>query len=115
MLPRIPKKMCGHTITLLIPNGKRDAYRRQTTTQQVIKHALVQPQTIYIGSNNDRTITANAVVFLFAKVTEPLPELTPDCVGWHLLFEGRDYTITKFVDNREPFSNEVYSYELEVL
>ena len=41
MLPRIPKQMCGHTITLLIPNGKRDTYRRQTTTQQVINHALV--------------------------------------------------------------------------
>lgn len=68
MLPRIPKKMCGHTITLLIPNGKRDAYRRQTTTQQVINHALVQPQTIYTGSNNDRTITANAVVFYSRKL-----------------------------------------------
>lgn len=68
MLPRIPKQMCGHTITLLIPNGKRDTYRRQTTTQQVINHALVQPQTIYTGSTNDRTITANAVVFYLRKL-----------------------------------------------
>ena len=86
MLPRIPKKMCGHTITLLIPNGKRDAYRRQTTTQQVIKHALVQPQTIYTGSNNDRTITANAVVFFLAEFYEPLAELKTDFVCWEFLF-----------------------------
>ena len=44
-----------------------------------------------------------------------MPELGPDCVGWHLQFAGRDYMITRFVDNREPFGNDVYSYELEVL
>ena len=76
---------------------------------------LVQPQTIYSGSNNSRTITANAIVFLFAQISDPLPQITPDWIGNHLTFENRDYTITNIVDNREPYSNKVYSYELEVL
>lgn len=115
MLPRIPKRLCNQTITMLIPTGKLDKYRKPVTQSQEINRVIVQPQTIYSGSNNDRTVTANAIVYLFTGVSDPLPKLTPDCVGWHLTFEGRDYAITNFVDNRDPYSNNVYSYELEVI
>jgi hypothetical protein len=115
MLPRIPKKMCNQSIVLQVPTGEEDDYGKQKNVEQVINNVLVQPQTIYSGSNNSRTITANAIVFLFAGISEPLPKITPDWVGTHLKFEGQDYTITNIVDNREPYSDKVYSYELEVL
>lgn len=115
MIPRIPKRLCNQSIALMIPTGKLDKFRKPVTETIMIDHVIVQPQTIYTGSSNDRTVTANAVVFLFAGVTDPLPKLTPDCVGWHLAFEDRDYAITTFVDNREPYSDKVYSYELEVI
>lgn len=115
MLPRIPKKMCNQSIVLKVPTGEEDDYGKQKTVEQVINNVLVQPQTIYSGSNNSRTITANAIVFLFAGISDPLPKITPDWVGTHLKFEERDYTITNIVDNREPYSDKVYSYELEVL
>lgn len=115
MLPRILKKMCNQTITLTLPTGEEDDYGKQVVKQQQIDNVIVQPQTIYAGNSNGRQVTANAVVFILGQVSAPMPELGPDCVGWHLQFEGRNYTITRFVDNREPFSNDVYSYELEVL
>lgn len=115
MIPRIPKRLCNQGISLLVPTGKLDKFRKPVTETITIDNVIVQPQTIYSGSNNDRTVTANAVVFLFAEISEPMPKLTPDCVGWHLTFEGRDYAITTFVDNREPYSGKVYSYELEVI
>ena len=115
MLPRIPKRLCNQSIVLHVENGEEDDYGKKKKTDMPVNHVLVQPQTIYSGSNNSRTITANAIVFLFAQITEPLPKITPDWIGTHLTFEGRDYTITNIVDNREPYSNEVYSYELEVL
>lgn len=115
MLPRIPKKMCNQSIVLHVENGEEDDYGKKKKTDMPVNHVLVQPQTIYSGSNNSRTITANAIVFLFAQITEPMPKITPEWIGTHLTFEGRDYTITNIVDNREPYSNEVYSYELEVL
>ena len=99
----------------MIPSGDEDDYGQQETTEQQVGHVIVKPQTIYAGSSNNRTITANAIVYLFAGISTPLPKITPDWVGYHLKFEGRDYTITNVIDNREPFSNEVYSYELEVL
>lgn len=115
MLPRIPKKMCNQSIVLHVENGEEDDYGKKKKTDMPVNHVLVQPQTIYSGSNNSRTITANAIVFLFAQITEPMPKITPEWIGTHLTFEGRNYTITNIVDNREPYSNEVYSYELEVL
>ncbi|NMV48491.1 capsid protein [Lactobacillus reuteri] len=115
MLPHIPKKMCNQSISFQVPTGEEDDYGKRKTVEQVINNVLVQPQTIYSGSNNSRTITANAIVFLFAGISDPLPKITPDWVGTHLKFEERDYTITNIVDNREPYSNKVYSYELEVL
>ena len=115
MLPRIPKKMCNQSIVLHVENGEEDDYGKKKKTDMPVNHVLVQPQTIYSGSNNSRTITANAIVFLFAQISDPLPQITPDWIGNHLTFENRDYTITNIVDNREPYSNRVYSYELEVL
>ncbi|MEK1411090.1 putative minor capsid protein [Limosilactobacillus fermentum] len=115
MIPRIPKRLCNQSIVLLVPTGKKDKSRKPVTETTTINHVIVQPQTIYSGSNNDRTVTGNAVVFIFAEISEPMPKLTPDCVGWHLTFEDRDYAITNFVDNREPYANKVYSYELEVI
>lgn len=115
MLPKIPLKLCNQSVTLHMTTGEEDDYGKPETVDMAISHVIVQPQTIYSGSNNDRTITANAIVFLFADISTPMPKLTPDCVGWHLTFEGHDYVITNFVDNRDPYGNGVYSYELEVL
>lgn len=115
MIPRIPKRLCNQSIALLVPTGKMDKFRKPVTETIMIDHVIVQPQTIYSGSNNDRTVVANAIVFLFAGVSNPMPKLTPDCVGWYLAFDGREYAITNFVDNREPYSDKVYSYELEVI
>lgn len=115
MLPKIPLKLCNQSVTLHMATGGEDDYGKPKTTDVAVNHVIVQPQTIYSGSNNDRTITANAIVFLFADISTPMPKLTPDCVGWRLTFDGHDYVITNFVDNRDPYGNGVYSYELEVL
>ena len=115
MLPKIPLRLCNQSVVLHMATGDEYDYGKPKTADVSVNHVIVQPQTIYSGSNNDRTITANAIVFLFADISTPMPKLTPDCVGWHLTFEGHDYAITNFVDNRDPYGNGVYSYELEVL
>lgn len=117
MMMKPPKRMCQQTITLTLADpSKTDDWGHPLAGEQVeLKHCVVQPQTIYSGSNNDRTIVANAVVYLYAGITMPLPTITKHNVGSKLVFEGEEYTVQKIVDNREPFSNELYSYELEVL
>lgn len=117
MMMKPPKRMCQQKITLTLTDPtKTDDWGQPLAGEPVtIEHCVVQPQTIYSGSNNARTIVANAVVFLYAGISSPLPTITKHNVGSKLTFEGEDYTVQKIVDNREPFSNVLHSYELEVL
>lgn len=107
--------MAKQSIVLHLKTGETDDWGKDAVTDIPIDHCVVQPQTIYSGSNNNRTIVANAIVFLYAHVTEPMPVLNRDHVGSSLTFERHDYVITQIVDNRDPYSNDVWSYELEVL
>lgn len=117
MMLKPPKRMCQQTITLTLTDlTKTDEWGQPLPGKPVtIEHCVVQPQTIYSGSNNDRTIVANAVVFLYTGISSPLPIITKNNVGSKLTFEDVEYTVQKIIDNRNPFSNDQYSYELEVL
>lgn len=117
MMMKPPKRMCQQAIALTLTDPtKTDDWGQPLAGEPVtIEHCVVQPQTIYSGSNNDRTIVANAVVFLYAGISSPLPTITKNNVGSKLVFESEEYTVQKIIDNREPFSNALHSYELEVL
>lgn len=115
MPPLIPKSMANQTITLKKYVGKSGLYNNPTYEESTIKDCVVQPQTIYQGSNDSRQVVANAIVYLFAGISTPFPTLTKANYGSKIEFEGTEYALQTIVDNRDPFSNEVISYELEVL
>lgn len=116
MIPVMPKRFCDQSITLKLLNGKIDRYNKpEYEPEQQIENVIFQLQTIYNGTNNNREVVANAIAFLFVGVSEPFPILNKNHVGSKLIFEGKEYTIQKVSDNRNPFSNEVYTYEIEVL
>ncbi|VDG26350.1 putative minor capsid protein [Lactiplantibacillus mudanjiangensis] len=111
-----PKISCQQSIVLTLPTGEKNRWGEAKPAEPItITHCVVQPQTIYSGSNNGRTIVANAVIFIYAGVSSPVPKITKNDVGATILFEDVEYTLQKIVDNRAPFSNALYSYELEVL
>lgn len=115
MIPLMPKEYCNQSIVLRLIQGK-DKWQKPIFSEPVtINHMIFQPQTVYSGTNNNRQVVANAIAFLFAGVSDPMPTISKNNVGSEIDFEGKTYTITTIVDNRNPFSNEVYSYELEVL
>ena len=115
MIPLIPKEYCNQSIVLRLIQGK-DKWQKPIFSDPItIKNMIFQPQTVYSGTNNNRQVVANAIAFLFAGVADPMPVINKNHVGSKIDFEGETYTITTIVDNRNPYSNEVYSYELEVL
>ncbi|MFS0927443.1 putative minor capsid protein [Enterococcus durans] len=115
MIPLIPKEYCNQSIVVRLIQGK-DKWQKPIFSDPItIKNMIFQPQTVYSGTNNNRQVVANAIAFLFGGVSDPMPTISKNNVGSEIDFEGETYTITTIVDNRNPFSNEVYSYELEVL
>lgn len=113
----VPSSMAKQTITLTKYLGESGGFypKPEYAEPLEISQVVFQPETVYQGTNNDRQIVANAVVFLYAGVTSPLPYLTQDNLQSIITFEGHDYKLQRLVDNRNPFSNELWSYELEVL
>ena len=115
MIPLIPKEYCNQSIVLRLIQGK-DKWQKPIFSDPItIKNMIFQPKTVYSGTNNNRQVVANAIAFLFGGVSDPMPTISKNNVGSEIDFEGETYTITTIVDNRNPYSNEVYSYELEVL
>ena len=113
----IPKTMANQTVILKKYLGEDDGFYPEPgyATPVQIDRVVFQPETIYQGTNNDRQIVASAVVFLYANVSSPMPKLTQDNLQSIITFEGHEYTLERLIDNRQPFSNELFSYELEVL
>ena len=116
MIQQMPKSLCNQSIVLHLITGKKDKWQNPVFEDPVtIEHMIFQPETVYSGTNNNREVVANAIAFLFADVSDPMPKIDKNHVGSKIEFEGETYVLQKIVDNRHPFSNEVYSYELEVL
>lgn len=114
-IPTIPKKYANQQVIYRMPSGVKDKYGKQTQVDTIINNCVVQQETIYSGTNNGRQVVANAVVFLYADVTNPMSKLDKTSQGNKIIFEGVEYTIQRIVDNRNPMNNEVWSYEVEVL
>lgn len=90
-------------------------YNKPDFDDYQINNIIYQPQIIYSGDNNSRKITANAITFLYLGISTNVPKLKSTHIGSKVVFDGDELTITNIVTNLDPYSNEVYSYELEVL
>ncbi|EOH1311823.1 putative minor capsid protein [Enterococcus faecium] len=115
MIPQMSKDYCNQSIIFRRKKGIDKWQKPIFDAEVTIENMIFQTQTIYSGSNNNRKVIANAIAFLFAGVSTPFPEITKEHIGSEIIFEGTAYTLVTIVDDRNPFSNEVYSYELEVL
>jgi len=116
-IPIIPKSMANQSAKLIrkvddvTSDGERIRYDETTD----LKHVVYQATTIYSGTGNDRQITANGILFLYAGVTEPMPTITQADVGAYVKIGEDTFKITRIVENKHPFKDEVWSYEIEVL
>ena len=116
MIPSIPKSMANQSIILKKYIGRDGIYDEpQYETPMEIDNCVFQPQTIYSGTNNNRQVVANAVLYLYTGLSNPMPKLTKDNYESQIIFEGQTYTVKSIIDNRDPFSNDLWSYEIEVL
>lgn len=114
-LATIPKSMANQEMDYITLSDETDIYGRPQKKIQHISNVVVQQEPVYTGTNNNRELVANAVVFLYWDVTTPMPTLTTTNVGDKVKFEDHEYTVQRIVENRQPFSNDIWSYEVEVL
>lgn len=112
-----PAKFCNQSITLRTKTAEDELYPDETTwVDQEIDNCVVHLRTVYSGSNNDRQITANGTIMIYAGISTPFPDLVvKDVDNYHVIYEGVEYTVTNINEDRNPLSNEMYQYKLQIL
>ena len=81
----------------------------------VLERVRVDRGTVYSGSNNDRQIIANAVIYVRTEENQEMPILGPDWVKAKATIDGKPYTVTTVNALADPGHPVIWGYELEVL
>lgn len=102
------------TVTLAQKVGKDD-WQKPLYGDPITVKARVDRGTIYSGTNNDRQIVANAVIYLRTKLNPNMPVLGPDWLQGSATFDGHSYAITTVDTLMDAGMPVIWGYELEVL
>lgn len=114
----IPYQMAVSTIHLKLTDqsAKKDRYGRTIPAWEGdIINCVVNMQTTYSGTNNDRQIVANGLILLYAGCSNPIPNLTKENLESKLTYKGQEYTVTSINRFEQPGTEDLYCYELEVI
>lgn len=114
----IPYQMAASTVHLKLTDqsAKKDRYGRTTPAWEGdIANCVVNMQTIYSGTNNDRQIVANGLIVMYDGYSDPVPALTKENLESKLTYQGQEYTVKSITRFDQPGSEDLYCYELEVI
>lgn len=114
----IPYQMAVSTVHLKLTDqsAKKDRYGRIVPAWEGdITNCVVNMQTTYSGTNNDRQIVANGLIVMYAGYSDPVPALTKENLESKLTYQGQEYTVTNINRFDQPGTEDLYCYELEVI
>lgn len=114
----VPRALCNQSIAL------SKVYQSQTDNMYhevkqddpvMIDNCVVHLATKYTGTNNNRQLVANGTVYFYADITNPMPDLSKDNLGSKIKIEGNEYTIQTITESKQPMSDDLFAYKVEVL
>ena len=108
----LPKRWLIHSIEYEEYLGKDDWDNDKYANPIIINHVRFDNKTVFSRDSTQNKILAEAIVFVDARHSKPLPEFKERS---KITFNGRTYTLKKIVDCYYPHKNEVRHYELEVI
>lgn len=113
----VPTQLCNQSVILTkYHQDKMDRYHKVQRDDPVqIDNCLVHLATQYSGTNENRQLLANGVVYFYADCTMPFPDLNKNNLGSKITFEGVEYTVQTISEAKQPQSDEMFSYRLEML
>lgn len=66
----------------------------------------------YSFGPSGKQLLFNGLIFCYAGLTNPLPEFKNQSL---VVYDGQEHTLTNVVTVTEAYSDQIYSYELEVV
>lgn len=77
-----------------------------------ISHTRIDRTPKYTFSSSGRELVYNAVIFCYEGLTHPMPEFETRS---KVVFDEVEHIITGIFPNKEPYSSQMYSVEIEVV
>lgn len=103
------------TISLAKHLRESDYNRAEYADAKQYQHVRVDMTKDFTGTGSDRTISANATVFMLAKFTTPFPnDIGDSWLRGKLTFRNKDYKIVNWSYYRDD-QGQLYSVELKVI
>jgi hypothetical protein len=92
---------------------EKDDYQRPMYAAPVtISDVRIDRTTKYNYTSGGRTILYNAVIFCYAGLSTPMLDFLEES---RVTFDGQEHIIINVLKNHEPYSDAIYSIELEVV
>lgn len=109
----LPKSWLSHTIEYKAFTGQKDEWNKPVYDAPItINFVRVDESTIFSRDTTQTKIVANAVIFVDAVNSNPVPVFKEES---KITFNSREMTLKKIIPCYHPQQNEVHHYELEVV
>lgn len=77
-----------------------------------ISNCRIDRNSVYSKQANNTTVVANAVIYCYADGTTPFMDFKERA---KVTFDGKEHIVTKVVYVTNPYNNQAFAYELEVI
>lgn len=109
----LPKRWLIHEIIYEGYTGQKDDWGNDKFEEPItIKHVRFDDSTVFSRDNTQTKVLANAVIFVDAKYSTPIPDFKEQS---KVTFNDKEFVIQKVVPCYYPTKNAVHHYELEVI
>lgn len=109
----LPKKWLIHEIIYEGYTGEKDDWRNPAYEDPVtVQHVRFDDSTVFSRDNVQTKVLANAVIFVDAQISNPIPDFKEQS---RVKFNNREMVIQKVVPCYYPTENKIHHYELEVI
>lgn len=112
LAPKPPKEMLVDSMDWKSFEGEGDYNQPEYGEERVISFVRIDRSPQYHASLSGKELIGNAKVFCYFGLTEPLPNFKEQDV---LFFDDVEHVITSASIFKEPFVDQIYSWELVVV
>lgn len=78
----------------------------------VVENVRVDYTKVYSRNREEKKLIATAVIFCYAGLTEPFEDFKEQS---KVVFNGKEHTIEQVIPITQPYSADLFAYEVEVL
>lgn len=112
LMPKPPKEFLVDSFIYKEYLGEGDWNKPIYAEEKEISFCRIDRGSQYTFSTNGKQLLYNAVIFCYTGLTNPLPEFKNQSL---VVYDGQEHALTNIVPVTEAYSDQIYSYELEVV